>query len=564
MAYKVKGTDGLFDQTRESDYDFFGEVVSSSNLKDLWNGASNNTQNTTTFLPKAFSLDQPNAAESQKKPTKFLLQSTNLNPLGFLEEGSEPRSAQKGSQPGKPTKFVFSQEDQSNFWSFDSASTNNSSSCSLKLAREASRSEENFFDFLEQSEQSEKISPLPTKKLFVNQQKKKDLGICTASQQRKGQPSLSRDPEDPSAYIFPEVDLALSEFPSLTASQLHTILGECINEGNVLKRQPVQQACQEGDKSISNQDLCSGSFSDYSQSKAQLRHTRWNQCLGPDQNMSLQSSNQVKKESASSRMAAQSHTSVGARPQSKYTNSLISYPSSQISLSKFGSYESSKRSPVSLECPSLGVSSRQHRLVIIDCRFDYEYLGGHIQSAINICSPIVMQALFTEFRPFLFHKAFLDRLLELEGQPLSLQSLQAVREAFEAQRRPAPGQGLEVGPSQTKPFPDQAEGLAGPKRGFPQPDSIPVFMFHCEFSSQRGPKMWRLVRRLDRERNEYPALDFFDMFILKGGYESFVEQFGESQSYCGGYRSMYSPYFKKERNIEETNLQQQWDSVQKQ
>ena len=32
--------------------------------------------------------------------------------------------------------------------------------------------------------------------------------------------------------------------------------------------------------------------------------------------------------------------------------------------------------------------------MIVDCRFDYEYEGGHIENAININDPKEMEALF--------------------------------------------------------------------------------------------------------------------------------------------------------------------------
>ena len=44
-----------------------------------------------------------------------------------------------------------------------------------------------------------------------------------------------------------------------------------------------------------------------------------------------------------------------------------------------------------------------------------------------------------------------------------------------------------------------------------------VLVFHCEFSSERGPRMCRFVRERDRSVNEYPALHYPELYILKGG-----------------------------------------------
>ncbi|XP_067899383.1 M-phase inducer phosphatase 1-B-like isoform X2 [Heterodontus francisci] len=52
-----------------------------------------------------------------------------------------------------------------------------------------------------------------------------------------------------------------------------------------------------------------------------------------------------------------------------------------------------------------------------------------------------------------------------------------------------------------------------------------IIIFHCEFSSERGPKMCRLVREEDRSMNEYPNLYYPELYILKGGYKAFFPQF---------------------------------------
>jgi hypothetical protein len=60
-----------------------------------------------------------------------------------------------------------------------------------------------------------------------------------------------------------------------------------------------------------------------------------------------------------------------------------------------------------------------------------------------------------------------------------------------------------------------------------KPTSVPskrnVIIFHCEFSSERGPKMSRFLRKIDRANNKecYPSLDYPELYLLEGGYKAF-------------------------------------------
>ncbi|XP_053306054.1 M-phase inducer phosphatase 1-like [Spea bombifrons] len=52
-----------------------------------------------------------------------------------------------------------------------------------------------------------------------------------------------------------------------------------------------------------------------------------------------------------------------------------------------------------------------------------------------------------------------------------------------------------------------------------------LLIFHCEFSSERAPKLCRALRNLDRNANVYPQLYYPELYILKGGYKEFYENF---------------------------------------
>ncbi|XP_032299030.1 M-phase inducer phosphatase 1 [Coturnix japonica] len=117
--------------------------------------------------------------------------------------------------------------------------------------------------------------------------------------------------------------------------------------------------------------------------------------------------------------------------------------------------------------------------VIIDCRYPYEYEGGHIKGAVNL------------------H-------MEEDVEDFLL-------------KNPIP-------PSKNKRV---------------------IIVFHCEFSSERGPRMCRFVRERDRLGNEYPNLHYPELYVLKGGYRDF---FLRCRSFCEpqSYRPMHHEDFKED------------------
>ncbi|KAL0969532.1 hypothetical protein UPYG_G00228530 [Umbra pygmaea] len=120
------------------------------------------------------------------------------------------------------------------------------------------------------------------------------------------------------------------------------------------------------------------------------------------------------------------------------------------------------------------------RLIVIDCRFPYEFEGGHIKGALNLHQEEQLE----------------DYLLRTPIAPLS------------ADRRV-------------------------------------LLVFHCEFSSERGPRMCRFVREKDRTMNVYPKLHYPELYILKGGYKEFFPHF-QMQCEPQAYRPMHHEDFKED------------------
>ncbi|CAF2409182.1 unnamed protein product [Rotaria sp. Silwood2] len=78
-----------------------------------------------------------------------------------------------------------------------------------------------------------------------------------------------------------------------------------------------------------------------------------------------------------------------------------------------------------------------------------------------------------------------------------------------------------------------------------------IIVFHCEFSSERGPRLCRLFRSLDRQYNisNYPYLSFPSIYLLDGGYadfykHSFCKQHCEPKSYISMYEQQYTQELK--------------------
>ncbi|XP_052778611.1 M-phase inducer phosphatase-like [Mya arenaria] len=100
------------------------------------------------------------------------------------------------------------------------------------------------------------------------------------------------------------------------------------------------------------------------------------------------------------------------------------------------------------------------RVTVIDCRYPYEFEGGHIRGAVNLFTRDMVR----------------DFLLA-----------HVVDDATSGQH---------------------------------------VLVFHCEFSSERGPKMYRHLRSEDRSLHTdvYPRLAFPEVYLLEGGYKAFFNK----------------------------------------
>eukprot|EP00824_Muranothrix_gubernata_P024495 TRINITY_DN722_c2_g1_i1.p1 TRINITY_DN722_c2_g1~~TRINITY_DN722_c2_g1_i1.p1 ORF type:complete len:514 (-),score=68.56 TRINITY_DN722_c2_g1_i1:111-1544(-) len=119
---------------------------------------------------------------------------------------------------------------------------------------------------------------------------------------------------------------------------------------------------------------------------------------------------------------------------------------------------------------------RLHGFYIVDCRYTYEFKGGHITGAVNLCTEADVEQLFEKARTE-------------HGQRTAI-------------------------------------------------------ILHCEFSSERGPKLARYLRALDRELHAemYPQLFYPEVYILEKGYHQYYLDFPDyCRGGCGGYVPMKHP-----------------------
>lgn len=127
-----------------------------------------------------------------------------------------------------------------------------------------------------------------------------------------------------------------------------------------------------------------------------------------------------------------------------------------------------------------GEQTCEKNIIIVDCRYPYEYEGGHIKGSMN---------LYTRE--------------QITKQFISAQNVHNS-----------------------------------------------ILLFHCEFSSERAPKLCRYLREQDRSVHSdcYPQLYYPEMYVLHGGYKSFFQQCSQTNTVSDlcepqQYRPMIHPAF---------------------
>nr|CAH8839175.1 unnamed protein product [Trichobilharzia regenti] len=203
-----------------------------------------------------------------------------------------------------------------------------------------------------------------------------------------------------------------------------------------------------------------------------------------------------------------------------------------------------------------GNNKRNVNFVIVDCRFPYEYEGGHIKGAINIFTHSdLVQEIFnrvpaqrppgTSGPPRYLGQELGRRLAVTQREPLSapcelLSDDEDDLEIFgnttsdvsDSDLPCADDNGITetnlLGDS-SKSEPDLSYISSSTANSGDSNTQDPPFVviFHCEFSSQRAPALAAFLRSVDRVSNyhRYPFLYFPEIYVMKGGYSAFYKKF---------------------------------------
>ncbi|CAH8503506.1 unnamed protein product [Heterobilharzia americana] len=207
-----------------------------------------------------------------------------------------------------------------------------------------------------------------------------------------------------------------------------------------------------------------------------------------------------------------------------------------------------------------GNSKRNINYVIVDCRFPYEYEGGHIKGAINIFTHSdIVQEIFnrvpaqrppgTSGPPRYLGEDLARRLAVTQREPLSApcelisddddadddvdELLGNTTSEVSDSDLPCADDDVvleaDLQSDSPKSEPDLSYGSNGTSNSGESnsQDSPFVVIFHCEFSSQRAPALAAFLRSVDRVSNyhRYPFLYFPEIYVMKGGYSAFYRKF---------------------------------------
>ncbi|KAH3899851.1 putative tyrosine protein phosphatase MIH1 SCDLUD_004150 [Saccharomycodes ludwigii] len=137
-------------------------------------------------------------------------------------------------------------------------------------------------------------------------------------------------------------------------------------------------------------------------------------------------------------------------------------------------------------------------LIVIDCRFEYEYKGGHIKTSLNINDHMLLQS-------YLFKR---NNYLTAENRNAHTDYAGFFTEKHNGEVPTMDADNCDGNLSQS---------------------CETIVVLYCEFTKYRSPTLAQFIRKLDRELNleYYPELYYPNLCILKGGYNNFHVQYPE-------------------------------------
>ena len=234
------------------------------------------------------------------------------------------------------------------------------------------------------------------------------------------------------------------------------------------------------------------------------------------------------------------------------------------------------------------VSLRKEDVVIIDCRFDYEFKGGSIKESINISDPRVIEHIFIKNKRFFQLKDFRLFFTKIKGKSVTIETFEILKREFvgcskfgfdfsfrlkqkvdfkhlskflkakkthnKKQKKGFSDPYIYITEAKKKAirkrlksFLSSDKGLLEKKENYREnflkkklKKSLQelVIIFYCEFSSKRAPSLYGHLRNLDRLANmkSYPSLFYPNIYLLDGGYSKFVKN---NDKFCVGKKNKY-------------------------
>ncbi|GMT09185.1 hypothetical protein PFISCL1PPCAC_482, partial [Pristionchus fissidentatus] len=165
------------------------------------------------------------------------------------------------------------------------------------------------------------------------------------------------------------------------------------------------------------------------------------------------------------------------------------------------------------EMERLGEVEFRRKYVLIDCRYPYEYHGGHIKHAINLHDNAELPPLFFPAEEEDEEKEKVEEIAGVEEK-----ENEGVEER---EHQEVDGREKEVELKK-----EEEEQSVVP------PPHLRIPIFYCEYSQKRGPGMAHALRSFDRRRNmdRYPEVNFDVMYLLECGYRNFFQEFNKSKA----------------------------------
>lgn len=238
--------------------------------------------------------------------------------------------------------------------------------------------------------------------------------------------------------------------------------------------------------------------------------------------------------------------------------------------------ESSDYNPLTTNIKDRTFGNCSKELIMIDCRFGYEFQGGHIRNAVNINDSDVIEYLFFE-NGYLFQRLdFLHYFQAFKGSIINMPEAKALIKNYEK---------IENGVQNDRSVHDMKQFVSSKSENHILISTdekencfgilnVPIFqgkranshtgienksfciesqnlmkkslcgsvdiniVLYCEFSSKRAPSMYTAFRSFDRKANveSYPQLHFPNLYLLNKGYDGFVKEYSK---HCDGEGSKY-------------------------